>query len=282
MSDFKAVPYIYGEPWSPDLSEDNPLRHVNMKMLRAIETADNLNKIFVGHIDAYKFSIQTKPYGDDRVIIEVGDADPIPDIVPIYISEIFHHTKSSLDHIMYLLCKNPATGKKTETQFPIADTRHRFKSFGGTSRVKPEVKIILESIQPYRDRKKPEIQILQVIREINNWDKHNRPAIGLGAIDGESAAQIEATMPDGRIEVIDCDPLNSGFIQVKSGNEIAICPLPKGAMKVQPITREGVRYKPIFIEPLIDGVSGENVIDVSYRAIESVINMVIPKLKPFV
>ena len=111
------TPYEFGKEWKPDLSDDNPLKHVNLKLSRAIEHTIAMRKILEGLGESDFIRCICKFYGNQRAVMEIASIKPMPDRIPILVGEVVHQLRTSLDHIMFLLCKNAPESKHRHIQF---------------------------------------------------------------------------------------------------------------------------------------------------------------------
>lgn len=120
----------------------------------------------------------------------VESVKPIPSCTGLLIGDAAHNLRCALEHVAFCLGRigwraiSPKPVDKagtiappSETQFPIADSEHSFKSAAGRhlKEVKPSHRAIIENVQPYKGMN-PMLPSgrdpLAALRDLDNADKH--------------------------------------------------------------------------------------------------------------
>jgi len=102
------------------------------------------------------------------------------DIVPpiewgLIIGDVATNLRASLDYIVCDLVRSKNATPTSANQFPIYNNPADFNSKRGRDRVKHLDQLMrdcVEHFQPYNSANGPELELLRVLRELSNWDKH--------------------------------------------------------------------------------------------------------------
>jgi hypothetical protein len=107
-----------------------------------------------------------------RFVFQITHVKAMPPALSVLIGEAAQQIRSSLDHVMYRLAK-PQKHEEHRVQFPVVDHYAEWKD---TLRRMPGVargvRSRIEQLQPYHKRRRPEVALLGLVRDISNWDKH--------------------------------------------------------------------------------------------------------------
>jgi len=100
----------------------------------------------------------------------------MPYDVPLLVSEILHHQRTVLDHLVW--ASVPLTGAMPtkQTRFPIALTKKTFEDAigkGALDNVPLVLQELIERYQPYHNEINPSDHVLACLHRINNEDKHH-------------------------------------------------------------------------------------------------------------
>jgi hypothetical protein len=106
-------------------------------------------------------------------VVRVTGVKVLPDRFSLRIGDIAHNLRSTLDHVAYSVARTP----NRDTSFPIWSQQSRQPSgrliqpfiAGGTTAA---VKRILKAVQPYAEGQVPQTNLLYLLRELDNVDKH--------------------------------------------------------------------------------------------------------------
>lgn len=108
------------------------------------------------------------------------DRDEFPSEFGLIAGDFVHNLRSSLDYLAFetnSISKNPIN--KSSCQFPIFDdppaSPKILKTFGGTFPYTPRsIKRLVDNLQPYNRRARRNLELLTILRELDNTDKHRR------------------------------------------------------------------------------------------------------------
>jgi hypothetical protein len=152
----------------------HPLDDIRFKVDRAREHIDSLDQF----IDSF---LLEKPYGGTRehntntseYLFDFWVKKLPDDAWGVVVGDIAHNLRSALDHIAYFV-----SGRSRGTGFPIyqkpmSKATFRMKVTRKRLRGAPKSAIdTAESLQPYHSPIWPEVGLLEVLRVLNNRDKH--------------------------------------------------------------------------------------------------------------
>src|SRR5918996_2456079 len=160
-----------------------PLDGSRLKIDRAKEHLDAL------YSDIRRF-IESKPYtiikhkSNGLPQVSVEQKQLVPAKWGLIVEDIVFNLRASLDYIIWQLSLPTINKKRMQgqrprnmPQFPICDRRSDYIRKGGTPRRQIDLvpkgkRHIIEQLQPYHRRKWPELEILSILRDISNADKH--------------------------------------------------------------------------------------------------------------
>jgi len=152
------------------------------KIQRAEENINNLNleiSTFLGR-EPKPYHIVRQFQNDGLQYAFIAKGSPVvPVRIAVLAGEIFHHLRSSLDHLLCALVLKNSKIVSSSHQFPICTTAVGFDKAcqnGSIKGITASAKNIISSVQPYKTPD-PEDTILQVVRHFNNLDKHRLPPI---------------------------------------------------------------------------------------------------------
>jgi hypothetical protein len=162
------------------------------RILRKLHWAELQRQSFVVESRAF---FQDSPYrlrqesnaDNTQYVIRATHIKAVPDHFGLRVGDIAHNLRSTLDHVAHSVARTP--GQKTS--FPIWHDESRdahgrlIQPFiaGGTGR---SVKRLLKESQPYFDGQDPDDNLLYLLRELDNIDKH-RFVVTSAASQGASA-----------------------------------------------------------------------------------------------
>jgi hypothetical protein len=112
---------------------------------------------------------------------------PIPLRFSVLVSEIVHHLRSSLDHLIWALVVARHQAPNFKVQFPICLAAEKFRSAvkGGIIKgVSGSAQAIIERVQPYQNTNWRDIASddpLAILHDFNNTDKHKLLAVVVSA-----------------------------------------------------------------------------------------------------
>lgn len=122
------------------------------------------------HIIEPEADFDTFP-GGVVILHKVIRADEVPSHIPAIIGDILFNFRSALDHLANRLVIAPTK----DTAFPIfcdrLDRNGKPRSVGVAGGIHPKALAIIERLQPYH-RSDPRADLLCILRELNNADKH--------------------------------------------------------------------------------------------------------------
>jgi hypothetical protein len=157
------------------MSEYNPLSGPRKRIERADK---HLNEI-VSEVEAYAASHQNsfriehdRIRNQPNIIMTVRE--PLPDIVPLAVSDCIHNFRSALDHLIFELAWHDSGVSQNGTQFPICDDVLDFQRLAPRylRGCTPAHIDAIEAYQPYKG-----INWTKTLRDISNPDKHREITI---------------------------------------------------------------------------------------------------------
>jgi hypothetical protein len=136
-----------------------------------IEELDTIAKAFFK--DGF-YTIVLEQDAKGCLVSRFGNVRPFPIAYSLLIGEIAHQLRSSLDHLIFAVARPATPGQEQRVKFPLCSTGKRFRDMKSSSlcNVPRGVLSLVESVQPYHCRKRPETRFLGQLQTIHNWDKH--------------------------------------------------------------------------------------------------------------
>jgi len=107
-----------------------------------------------------------------------ANKDPIPAIFGLIAGDFLQNMRSVMDYLVWhLIIANGKIPHKTNTGFPVCKTPEAWKSASARklAGVPDEAIALLETLQPYPERRKKDIPLpMEVLDELNNENKHRQ------------------------------------------------------------------------------------------------------------
>ncbi len=228
--------------------------------MRAVTHINDLNQACKPLKKSDFYDVRAEMNEQGSVIWRFGQQKPVPHEIPILIGEIAHQIRSSLDHILFAIAK-PVAGKENRVQMPICETAESFAEAHQRRGRMPGIEVgsdrfrVIESIQPYLRRSRPENWILWQISQINNWDKHRMMAVTGNMV---SDNLVEVTSADGYSFK---KPADGGM--VKSGDKISEIESRDLPREVELDIKAKFQVEPVFgegIDPSLDGAPFQRIV----------------------
>jgi hypothetical protein len=151
---------------------------VKLKIDRAAELLDNLIPVLTNFKNNQSKNICIHPEwtddGRQYSLIASGNITTPPEL-SLYIGEIIHQLRSSLDHLVCALASYNGASIKKSHQYPICKTQADFetaKSKGRLSGLSKPAALEIETSQPYNNTANLTSDILYVLNDLSNTDKH--------------------------------------------------------------------------------------------------------------
>jgi len=165
---------------------------VRQKLFRAVEHFKELDHAFQKYFQTNPAKVVSQPEStSDRYFGKVEAKGPIPARLPLIVGDCLQNLRSSLDYLVWelVLAAQHIPGK--DHMFPICSTANAFKSQLGRGRldgVPKDAASQIESLQPYRLGQDFDKDMLWVLDDFCNINKHRRVLLtvlrgGCGTID---------------------------------------------------------------------------------------------------
>ncbi len=134
---------------------------------------------------------------------------------PLLIGDAIQNMRAALDHATWGLIvsersRTSANRNRKSIYFPIYTSGDRFKDDLVASSLRPEVRAVLEELQPYsREKNDPKRDAFVALRELSNLDKHR--ALNLVVMQGDGGEiATRPLLQGGKILFVEKGPLRSG------------------------------------------------------------------------
>jgi hypothetical protein len=174
----------------------HPLENFALKVNRANEHLDGLRSAVEGFVQSDFYETATEFDYKRRLVARVKNVEQPPLELAVLIGDAIHNLRSSLDNLAYALA-TAHTGKlppgvARACAFPIFETGPLFrgeKKRGAAPKMRamaPRTRAAIERLQPYHRRKHPELELLWILEELSNLDKHRLGALTSAAMAGSS------------------------------------------------------------------------------------------------
>ncbi len=199
----------------PSLRISHPLDGPRRKVDRARVHIDALDRGVAAFKASDPFSVVFEGHTEDGGNIFRFDvrSQPPPDL-GLLVGDIVANLRASLDHLTWQLALANRGGNRPSkrTAFPIYDTPNTY-STGSKDKLKHvghEAREIIERLQPYHRRIRPEAYWLGLLNELANRDKHQvlnavHGRAGVRGTDGQ-VARLDHPMVDGDRLVLQIEP----------------------------------------------------------------------------
>jgi hypothetical protein len=255
----------------PKAAEADPMSLMRLKLKRANERLDALQRQLGRHSKAHPVSVTTKldfQSGWHTSYVRKAELPPARFALPV--GESLYHGRSVLDHLVWALVKSNGETPGKDNEFPILpkppspgrgeSNRDAFirvmrmpkqKLFG----VSVAAATLIESLQPYNRGNKP-TYFLTVLNKMAREDRHHALHPSLVAMGDPESLSARLAVPDG-VAVTDWEPLFKAGSRLKPGTKLARFRLsrygrePKVGMEVDlpayiafgkpPVSLEGLR-----------------------------------------
>lgn len=117
---------------------------------------------------------ENRYWEDPKRFVFYVDGPEFPLRISVFVGEIVHNLRSSLDHLVCALALMNSGEYRRSNQFPVCDTYEKFQSSqkrGYLKGVGSEAFKLIQSLQPYYTGD-PEKNPLKVLHDLNVMDKH--------------------------------------------------------------------------------------------------------------
>lgn len=203
-----------------------------------------------------------------RLVARVTNLRQPPTELAVLIGDAIHNLRSSLDNLAYALA-TAHTGKLSASvaracAFPIFGTGPLFRGERGRGAapkmqaLSPRTRTAMERLQPYHRRKHPELELLWILEELSNIDKHRLGALTSAAMAG-SSYRLSGT-GEFRIEALEVIPgaLKERAVVARFYGEFAPPPAVKVEANIVPdvLFDQSIEAKSARGIPVVDGLYG--------------------------
>src|SRR5215216_172758 len=153
----------------------HPLDGPRLKVGRANMHLEALKEQVEGFLEGNPYGVF--PYYDgytDKCILRAEVHTPPPQEWGIIIGDIAHNLRSALDQVVWQLALLQTTTPYNRTAFPIFTTRDKYRNNGGrlVQNLATRQEALIKWLQPYRRGNKAESDLLWLLQDVNNTDKH--------------------------------------------------------------------------------------------------------------
>jgi hypothetical protein len=140
-----------------------------------------LNRIVKEFIDAHPYRLEGHLSPDHmEYVFTVHDVQPVPESISLLAGDVIHNFRACLDHLAWAISTSP----DSNTSFPILTSRpsdgipQKAKEFSARHQA------VACSVQPDQtDPQNPELAPLEILRKLDNIDKHQVILTGVSAVD---------------------------------------------------------------------------------------------------
>ena len=189
------------------------------KIERADEHIQQLNSEIAAFLSAntYRTISKLDPDTGERVLYLVGPDPPLR--FSVIIGEITYHLRTTLDHLIcHLVLKNEGTPSRRH-QFPICDSIEKYKDAikkGNIEGITASCVTVIETLQPYHAGADFKRNLLWILQDMNNTDKHRL----LITVSGIASTQCVKIAADRAISITQISA-PQGFVRAtESGTEL--------------------------------------------------------------
>ncbi|MFZ0913519.1 MAG: hypothetical protein WBQ76_10090 [Candidatus Korobacteraceae bacterium] len=201
------------------------LTGVNAKVSRAKEHTQSVKDEVAAWMNTRPCSLTPKANADFTRWALIISVPKTADLVrwTLIVGDTINNLRSALDHLIYAIAvhesgSNPPPDEK-RLAFPICDTPGEFKD--AAKRIKsltPDVRAVVESVQPY-NRTHPMLPaLLAILRDFNNTDKHKLLRLAYAAT---SSGDVSLTWKGNRSEQpMPLVPVEFNGGELKDGAEV--------------------------------------------------------------
>jgi len=152
---------------------EHPLDGARAKASRAKTHLDALESKIEAFVKADVYTITQDNTGQYGQLVVQRRAD-LPLDWGLIVGDFAHNLRTALDYIAWEL--NLCAGRtviETQCCFPICDSTRSYRSARNNFPNKPiGVRRLVENFQPYHRRNHPKLELLSIIRELDDTDKH--------------------------------------------------------------------------------------------------------------
>jgi hypothetical protein len=151
---------------------------VQCKLFRAQEHLNELQTEIQKYYQSDPAKVVRKPEGpSDQFIPEMVAGVPIPKRIPLIIGDFLQNLRSSLDYLVWELVTAAKNTPNHNNMFPICATPEAFKAQIARHRlhgVPADAVAEIETLQPYHSEGGPDGNVLAMIDDLCNINKHRR------------------------------------------------------------------------------------------------------------
>src|SRR5271165_29768 len=150
------------------------LVHVTLKVKRAKEHVDDLQREVARFLDTKPYKVGTKRNPQSRQLIYyITSVEPTPQCLPLIAGDVIQNLMSSLDHLAYqLVCSDTGDAPPNPNwiYFPIADdaAKYEAKKQGKIQGAGQDTFAAIDALKPYKGGN----DLLWILYRLNNVEKH--------------------------------------------------------------------------------------------------------------
>ena len=262
----------------------DPFESVLWKIGRAkmhFETAKQVFKAFAN----------TAPYGvfgdfdtQQRALrVRVSGVGVIPTEFALVVGDAAHNARSALDHLIFALARPRNRQEARGINFPIQKKRSDFlRNINDPNRcpipgVPRGVKTVIESLQPYHSRKRPDAKCLGELKALDDWDKHRVLAMSISSVAG-----FKCTIKISKIKGTTALKRTQTFRRIlKPGAIIARAEFANTLMGAEMQVNPEMDIQPVFDAGSPEEIKRLNALDVIRRSINFIETQVVPSFRHF-
>lgn len=264
----------------------DPFESVLWKIGRAKVHYESAKNAFKALVDADPYKLTGDFDRNRRILrVRVATVGDIPQDFCLAIGDAAHNARSALDHLMFALAR-PATQQQARcVSFPIENRMGDFRNTISNARRCPipgvprGVKTVLERLQPYHRRKRPDAAILWKLKKLDDWDKHRMLSTSIASLAGFEAAFKLLKLP-GTTAVLDKRVFPNRILKPRT--IIARLQFSTTMLGAEVQVTPKLEIQPVFDSRAPGEIERLNALDVIRRAIKFIERDVIPSFRPFV
>jgi hypothetical protein len=265
---------------------DERLRQVTLKIKRAKEHIEDLERQLLAFLDTKPYGVGTEHDPDTRKLAYyVSCVHPIPESIALITGDAVQNLMSALDHLAYqVVCSDTRDNPPNPNwiYFPIADdaAKYEAKKRGKMEGARQETFDAIDLLKPYKGGNDP----LWMLFRLNNIEKHRllltvgSQAAGVNIAQDAARHLVGSSFPPEAIAAIGSmsvfiRPADSGF-PLKEGFELLI-----GAVDEEPDPKQQFRFEVAINEPGI--VEGKALLETVHQLttlVEGIVIALTPRL----
>ena len=161
-----------------------PLDGVWLKVNRAKQHLESLDGEIRRFLQSGAYTVTPNPEEDTEEVymFQFNVVRQPPKEWSVIVGELAFNLRSALDHLAWQLALLSTNDPSRQTEFPIFIDPDVFRNGAGRKmqNILPDDRDIIRELQPYNKDKRPELELLWLLHELNRIDKHQTIVPGFG------------------------------------------------------------------------------------------------------